>query len=59
MRNYICLYDFHTLLVQIHGHMGGQVYHAWAHGPGPGPRAGCWGGGRVGEAEDGGEGRVV
>ena len=37
---YICLYDFHTLLVQIHGHMGGQVYHAWAHamraGPGPG-----------------------
>ena len=27
MRNYICLYDFHTLLVQIHGHMGGQVYH--------------------------------
>ena len=41
MRNYICLYDFHTLLVQIHGHMGGQAYHAWAHamraGPGPGP----------------------
>ena len=27
LNHYICLYDLHTLLVQIHGHMGGQVYH--------------------------------
>ena len=46
--HYICLYDFHTLLVQIHDHMGGQVYHGpmgWAQGArprarGPGPAVG-------------------
>ena len=61
MRNYICLYDFHTLLVQIHGHMGGQVYHgpmgraqgARPRARGPGPAAGVGGGWGVGGAAAG------